>query len=228
MTIQSQPQTNAEIVESQVSTFERVAADAIANVFSGIGLGLLTGVILWACGASWATVGTWATASAIAWAGAINWIRFSQDEIQNKITFWQMARDIADLNASVDALETENAAFTDKIKWQEMRLRQPLRINGRAVEPEANPAYKDAIILINKKYGTGSQVTARLMMQMGWSDDRYKAALGLLRAAGIVELRGTQTQWTQYHSPAEACAALSLSTPVVLSEPTSETSGGGH
>ncbi len=212
----TQPQPNAEIVDRPLPTWASVAADAIANTFSGIGLGLLTGVGLWALGASWATVATWATASAIAWAGAINWIRFAQDELQNKLTFWRMARDIAELNAEVDALETENAALTDKIRWQEMRLKQPIRVNGRPLEPEADPAQKDATILINKRYGQGMPVTLRHMQSIGWSQERYTAALALLRDAGIVEVRGTQTQWAQHHSPAEALAILHVNTPVAL------------
>ena len=225
--LDTRPQANAEILEDHVSTFERVASDALANTLSGVGLGLLSGVGLWAVGASWPTVGTWAAASAIAWAGAINWIRFSQDELQNKLTFWRMARDIAELSATVDALEQENAALADKIKWQEMRLKQPIRVNGRALEPEADPAQKDAVALIDRRYGRGVAVTARMMMQAGWSQQRYAAALALLRDAGIVEVKGTQTMWHEYHSPAEACSALSLSTPVVMNFDTSIQAGEG-
>ncbi len=223
----TQPLPDAELIDRPLPTWANVAADAIANTISGVGLGLLTGVLLWALGASWATVATWATASAIAWAGAINWIRFSQDELQNKLTFWRMARDIAELSATVDALEQENAALADKIKWQEMRLKQPIRVNGRALEPEADPAQKDAVALIDRRYGRGVAVTARMMMQAGWSQQRYAAALALLRDAGIVEVKGTQTMWHEYHSPAEACSALSLSTPVVMNFDTSIQAGEG-
>ena len=223
----TQPQPNAELIDRPLPTWASVAADAIANTFSGVGLGLLTGVGLWALGASWATVATWSAASAIAWAGAINWIRFSQDELQNKLTFWRMARDIAELNVEVAALEQENAALADKIKWQEMRLKQPIRVNGRALEPEADPAQKDAVALIDRRYGRGVAVTARMMMQAGWSQQRYAAALALLRDAGIVEVKGTQTMWHEYHSPAEACSALSLSTPVVMNFDTSIQAGEG-
>ena len=223
----TQPQPNAEIVE-RTSTFERVASEALANTFSGVGLGLLTGVALWAVGCTWATIATWGIASAIAWAGVINWIRFSQDEINNQLTFWRMAKDIAELNESVAALESENDVLIRKSQWLEQRIKTPLRVNGKALEPEDNPAYNDAITLIEKRFGAGVPVTARLMMASGWSDDRYKAALGLLREAGIVQVRGTQTQWGVYHSPAEACSVLSLSSRVVLSDETSETSGGGQ
>ena len=65
------------------------------------------------------------------------------------------ARDIAELNAEVGALEQENAALADKIKWQEMRLKQPIRVNGRPLEPEADPAQKDAEALIDRRYGRG-------------------------------------------------------------------------
>jgi len=223
----TQPQPNAEIVDRPLPTWASVAADAIANTISGVGLGLLTGVGLWTLGASWATVFTWATASAIAWAGAINWVRFAQDELQNKLTFWAMARDIAELNAEVAALEQENAALTDKIRWQDMRLKQPLRVNGRALEPEADPAQADAVALIDRRYGRGVAVTARMMMASGWSQQRYAAALALLRDAGIVEVKGTQTQWREYHSPAEACSALSFATPVVMNSDTSIQAGEG-
>lgn len=217
---------NPDIVERHVSTFERVASEALANTLSGVGLGLLAGVGMWMLGAAWPTVATWATASAIAWTGAINWLRFSQDELQNRITFWQMSREIAEQDIAIDALQSENARLIDEIQWLKLRTKQPLRVNGRALEPETDPAHKDAIKLIEKRYGQGTQVTARMMMSIGWSDDRYKAAFALLKDAGIVEVRGTQTRWNAYHSPDEACSVLSLSSPVVLSDETSETSGG--
>lgn len=226
MTIQ-QPRPNTEIIDAGPSTFERVAAEAVANVLSGVGLGLLTGVLLWALGAAWATVGTWATASAIAWAGAINWLRFSQDEIANLLTFQQMGQEIAEQAATNSALAAENKLLTDQIAWLERRAKPVIRVNGRPLEPEADPAHKDAVTLIDKKYGHGIPVTARHMMKVGWSDDRYKAAFALLKEAGIVEVRGTQTRWQDHPSPAAACSVLSLSTPVVLSEPTSETRKSG-
>ena len=39
------PLPNTELIESGPSTLGRVAAEAIANTLSGVGLGLLTGVI---------------------------------------------------------------------------------------------------------------------------------------------------------------------------------------
>ena len=225
MTTTTQP--NAEIVE-RTSTFERVASEALANVLSGVGLGLLTGVALWVAACTWPTVATWATASAIAWAGVINWLRFSQDEINNRLTFYRMAKNITELNESVAALESENDVLIRKNQWLEQRSRTPLRVNGKALEPEDNPAYDDAITLIEKRFGAGVPVTARLMMASGWTQARYTAALTVLSDAHIVEVRGTQTRWNEYHSPAEACSVLSLNTPVALYADTSIQAGGAN
>ncbi len=221
----TQPQPNAEIVE-RTSTFERVASEALANTFSGVGLGLLSGVALWAVGCGWATIATWATASAIAWAGVINWIRFSQDELGNQLTFWRMARDITELSETVAALESEVSALTDRNAWLEQRAKQPLRINGVPQEPETDPAYKDAEALIRKRYAQGVPVTARHMMSAGWSQARYTAALDVLKSAGVVTLRGTQAQWSDYPSPEGAIASLYAITPVVLNGNTSIQAGG--
>ena len=223
MTTQSQP--NAELVE-RTSTFERVASEALANTFSGVGLGLLSGVALWAVGCTWATIATWATASALAWAGIINWIRFSQDELGNQLTFWRMARDITQLNESVAALESEVGALSDRNEWLEARAKQPLRINGVPQEPYEDAAHKDAITLINKKYGQGVPVTARHMMSVGWSQARYTAALDVLKSASVVTVRGTQSMWGEYPSPEAACMSLYDSTPVVLNGNTSIQGGG--
>lgn len=195
----TQPQTNAEIVESTTTTFERVAADAIANTISGVGLGLLTGVGLWAVGASWATVATWATASAIAWAGAINWIRFSQDEIANRLTFWRMARDIDELNAEVAALEQENAAQRTDLHNVQNQLRSEQYLAAQARKP-ANPKHggpiidmypqstrDDAKVLISRWYATGNWPGERTM---GWTRDRHVDARQLLERVEILVMGG--------------------------------------
>ena len=223
----TQPIHDAELVDRGPSTLGRVAAEAVANTFSGVGLGLLTGVALWALGCAWPTVATWAAASAIAWAGAINWLRFSQDELANQLTFWRMARDNAALHEMVDVLERENDALTDRIEWLELRARQPLRINGVPQEPDTDPAHKDAETLIQKKFGDGVSVTLRRMMANGWTQARYTAALDVLKSAGIVELRGTQTSWADYPSPDAACNALHGITRVALHGDASVQAGEG-
>lgn len=222
----TQPLPDAELVDRGPSTLGRVIAEAVANTFSGVGLGLLTGVALWALGCTWPTVATWAAASAIAWAGAINWLRFSQDELANQLTFWRMARDNAALHEMVNVLERENDALTDRIEWLELRQNQPMKINGVAQPSEENPAHKDARILIQRQYGEGKDVTVEALNRMGWSDDRYSAALALLKGAGIVTMRGKHKQWALHHSPAEACAVLSAHTPVVADDTIKTINGG--
>ncbi len=210
------PLPNTELIESGPSTLGRVAAEAIANTLSGVGLGLLTGVALWAFGCTWPTIATWSAASAIAWAGAINWLRFSQDELSNRHTFWRMARDNATLEAENAALEVENGALADRIEWLEQRARQPLRINGVPQAPDADPAYRDAETLIRKYYGEGVPVALRRMQAAGWTQARYTAALDILKSAAIVEVRGTQTTWAAHPSPDAACTALHAASRVAL------------
>jgi regulator of replication initiation timing len=227
------PAPDAPNTDSRALNAQQVGAKLIQNAAGGLGAGVVVATLMWLANVPLSEAWRWPVGVAIITAGAATawraWIdeyragrNWQRREDQHAEEMRALILDLDDVEAEVEALAADNAALRSRNQWLEQRLNQPLRINGVPQEPSADPAHKDAITLINKRYGQGVPVTARHMMSVGWSDDRYKAALGILKASGIVEVRGTQTSWAM-HSPESASLALSEFTPVVLSTPTSET-----
>ncbi len=237
MNAQPTPAT-AQNTDSRALTLPLVLAQVAQNVLGGLGAGVCLATLLWLLGvdvvAAWkwpAGVAIITTGAATAWRAWIDEYRAGRNWTLRELDH---AEEMRIMVALADRLEAERNTATIELNalrsrnaWLEARDRQPMRINGVPQAPEDDPAHKDAVTLIQKRYGQGVPVTARHMMSVGWPQARYTAALDVLRSAGIVEVSGTRTTWTEHPSPDVPLHQLYSATPIVLYGNTNTIESGG-
>ena len=232
------PAADTHATDSRALTLNLVLAQVAQNVLGGLGAGVVVATCLWLAHVPLETAWRWPAGIAIIVAGGSTLWRAYLDEFRagrrwnerealHREEMLAVCADLDEIEDERDRLLADAAALRSRLAWLEQRLNQPMRINGVPQEPTDDPAHKDAVALIHKRYGQGVAVTARHMMSVGWPQARYSAALDVLKAAGVVEVNGTRTTWGDYQSPEAALYGLYTATPIVLNGNTDTDGQGG-
>jgi hypothetical protein len=228
------PAPDAPNTDSRALNAQQVGAQLIQNVAGGVGAGVVVATCLWLANVPLSEAWRWPVGVAIITAGAATawraWIdeyragrNWQRREDEHAEEMRALILDLDDVEAEVEHLAADNAALRSRNQWLEGRLKQPMKINGKPLDPNAepSPAWKDAYYLVDKKYGLNAQITARYMMSIGWTQARYTAALEVLKGFGLVEVKGTQTVWQDHPTVDSALSVLYDFTPVVIDTSTS-------
>lgn len=215
------PQTviNQDIapVERPALTVESVLAQWMQNAGGGLGAAILAALAAYWLGVPARHVGLTALTAGGAAFGLLMAIRAVVDEMLD----WRAWED-AMLDNQAMALELEEAGLIIAARDGQIRdlerecERLRLQVgnargrNFTPAEPDvSDPVGRDARALISVYYAhpdpARRSASRRAMESRGWSQDRYRDAMAVLRTAGVVTIRGTQPQW-----PATEAEALEL------------------
>jgi hypothetical protein len=189
-----------------------VLAAALANLFAGLFLGMAVTGVLWGAGIVF-QFWKWTFVIAMCAAGALGFYRFAHDEARTLYLEWkvkQQENELATMESDLKSVRNDLAAANRKIREQEsILLGRPTFVANRLGDDD--PVLNDARKIVSLKYGDGRNVNQRMMTSLGWTEQRYAAALTLLHSAGIVERKGNNgnvIEWAAFNSPAAALVNL--------------------
>ena len=201
-----------------------VIAHLLQNTLGALGLTAICISVALAAGVEFSSY-RWSGIVGLGWWGLINWWRFSEEgRAAIRADYWKRMYEATDKEA--DALDALLHERDRTIAHQQAQL--TARRNFVGAQPDSlSPTMNDARRMVQWKYGDGLDVTQRwAQREKAWNVNRYAAALNLLKGAQIVTMRGTQPEWAQYTSPAQALHALDDLSLVELMIESSESNSG--
>lgn len=223
-------QSNADLVElaKVEATPSGVAAAALGNMFAGVGVAFVVGVVLHVVGLSVEQTFKWAALSGLAAWGLIMALWFSLDEVRNWWNMHQLVNKLADARATIDEADDYIAREAERTSkeiayWKRqaddaMRENATLRFQADArkkhyvaAEDPTDRTIDDARKMIEHQHETGTHPSKRKTAQLwGWSEARHAQALSRLAARGIVRQAGNSCDWLQTGDDALRALALPL------------------
>ena len=183
------------------------------NIIAGVAIGILGCMALYVAGQLGMQTGAASFAGGLAVACIVTVVRFFADDVG--ILAWAHKQGRASRQAEIDQL---NANW--KERWQEvadaldaerklhkatkqerdgfdLQLRAQ-RATGKYVHGESteDPVHKDAVSLAQEWARRSYEPpTQRLMLELGWSPQRYSMALAYLGSHGVVDRNSTKPRW---------------------------------
>lgn len=199
-------------MERPPATLEDVAAGVLRNTVGGLALGVLIWIVLTMTPLDRPTVTLWGGRSIVISICAALVIYGLGDDTWNWIKLRQMAGDLQTAKSLMDESDDEKDALRyqmDQAHAEVSRLRvenNALRAGRNYVTgtpPPGDPTRTDAERMIDEYHKSAEHPGApkkhpsrRVMARFGWSEDRHKAAVELLRTAGVLRIDdGNVVRW---------------------------------
>jgi hypothetical protein len=195
------------IVERQRLSLADVLAQWAQNLGGGVGLAIVVGVAVNWRGAPAEESVTVALRVGLIVFGVLMAIRAVVDELLDGQAYMEVLADNGDLQQELaeahEALRLEKSKRRDA-EHEAERLRivgsAKAQKNFTAATPEvSDPIGQDARTLVEVYYAhpdpAKRSASRRAMEGRGWSQDRYRDAMAVLRTTGVVRIKGTQPQW---------------------------------
>ena len=196
------------VVERQRLSLADVLAQWAQNLGGGVGLAIVVAVAVNWRGATAQESVTVALRVGLIVFGVLMAIRAVVDEVLDGQVYLEVLADNGDLQRELaeveEALKLEKAKRRDAEREAErLRVQSAAKVAGPKFTPmnpePSDPVGKDARTLIEVYYAhpdpAKRSASRRNMEGRGWSQDRYRDAMAVLRTAGVVRINGTQPQW---------------------------------